>query len=67
MPWLLFFSALAIPTFYAVGFLVHPEANFTQNDFWRFWVVRELLRLRPPGTNEQIENIEQGSRSLSLD
>lgn len=39
MPWLFFFSALAIPAFYAVGLLVHHEANFTANDFWRFWVV----------------------------
>lgn len=39
MPWLFFFSALAIPAFYAVGLLVRHEASFTANDFWRFWVV----------------------------
>jgi nitric oxide reductase subunit B len=39
MPWLFFFSALAIPAFYAVGLLVHADASFTTNDFWRFWVV----------------------------
>ncbi|MEO8906420.1 MAG: cbb3-type cytochrome c oxidase subunit I, partial [Polyangiaceae bacterium] len=39
MPWLFFFSALAIPAFYAVGLLAHPRAHFTTADFWRFWVV----------------------------
>ncbi|HVJ88284.1 MAG TPA: cbb3-type cytochrome c oxidase subunit I, partial [Labilithrix sp.] len=39
MPWLFFFSALGIPAFYAVGLLVRQEASFTENDFWRFWVV----------------------------
>jgi nitric oxide reductase subunit B len=39
MPWLFFFAALAIPTFYAVGLLARPEANFTTTDYWRFWVV----------------------------
>jgi nitric oxide reductase subunit B len=39
MPWLFFYSALAIPAFYAVGLLAQPEANFTTTDFWRFWVV----------------------------
>ncbi|OFZ20257.1 MAG: nitric oxide reductase [Bdellovibrionales bacterium GWB1_55_8] len=39
MPWLFFFSALAIPSFYAVGLLSHPDSSFTVNDFWRFWVV----------------------------
>ena len=39
MPWLFFFSALAIPAFYAVGLLAQPAENFTQTDFWRFWVV----------------------------
>jgi nitric oxide reductase subunit B len=39
MPWLFFFSALAIPAFYAVGLLARPEAHFTTTDFWRFWVV----------------------------
>jgi len=39
LPWVFFYSALSIPAFYAVGLLVTPHANFTQNDFWRFWVV----------------------------
>lgn len=39
MPWLFFFSALAIPAFYAVGLLARPHSNFTITDFWRFWVV----------------------------
>jgi nitric oxide reductase subunit B len=39
MPWLFFFSALALPAFYAVGLLAHPSAHFTSADFWRFWVV----------------------------
>lgn len=39
LPWLFFFSALAIPAFYAVGLLVQKDASFTENDFWRFWVV----------------------------
>ncbi len=39
MPWLFFFSALALPAFYAVGLLAHPGGHFTTTDFWRFWVV----------------------------
>jgi nitric oxide reductase subunit B len=39
LPWIFFYSALSIPAFYAVGLLASPQANFTQNDFWRFWVV----------------------------
>lgn len=39
MPWLFFFSALSIPTFYAVGLLAQPASHFTTTDFWRFWVV----------------------------
>ncbi|MDQ2680220.1 MAG: cbb3-type cytochrome c oxidase subunit I [Candidatus Eremiobacteraeota bacterium] len=39
LPWVFFYSALSIPAFYAVGLFVAPHANFTQNDFWRFWVV----------------------------
>jgi nitric oxide reductase subunit B len=39
MPWLFFFSALSIPTFYAVGLAAHPASHFTSTDFWRFWVV----------------------------
>jgi Cytochrome C and Quinol oxidase polypeptide I len=39
MPWLFFFTALAIPAFYAVGLLARPESHFTTADFWRFWVV----------------------------
>jgi nitric oxide reductase subunit B len=39
MPWLLFYAALAIPAFYAVGLLTSPHKGFVVNDFWRFWVV----------------------------
>ena len=39
MPWMLFYAALAIPTFYAVGLLASPNRGFAVNDFWRFWVV----------------------------
>jgi nitric oxide reductase subunit B len=39
MPWLFFYSALTIPAFYAVGLLAQPQENFTNTDFWRFWVV----------------------------
>ncbi len=39
MPWLFFFSALSIPSFYAVGLLARPTSTFTTTDFWRFWVV----------------------------
>jgi nitric oxide reductase subunit B len=39
MPWLLFYAALAIPSFYAVGLLTNPHRGFVITDFWRFWVV----------------------------
>ncbi len=39
MPWLLFYSALAIPVFYAIGLLASPNKGFVITDFWRFWVV----------------------------
>lgn len=39
MPWLLFYAALAIPAFYAVGLLTGRSKGFVINDFWRFWVV----------------------------
>ncbi len=39
LPWIFFYSALSIPAFYAIGLLATSGANFTQNDFWRFWVV----------------------------
>lgn len=39
MPWLLFYSALALPVFYAVGLLTSPKQGFVVTDFWRFWVV----------------------------
>ncbi|WP_375771659.1 cbb3-type cytochrome c oxidase subunit I [Archangium gephyra] len=39
MPWLFFYSALAIPAFYAVGLLARPGSHFTLTEFWRFWVV----------------------------
>ena len=39
MPWMFFFTALAIPAFYAVGLLTRSESSFTVADFWRFMVV----------------------------
>ncbi len=39
LPWMLFYAALAIPAFYAVGLLVNPRSGFVITDFWRFWVV----------------------------
>ncbi len=39
MPWLFFFSALAIPMFYAVGLLATTDTHLTVAEFWRFWVV----------------------------
>ena len=39
MPWLFFFSGLAIPAFYTVGLLAGSDTHFTVADFWRFWVV----------------------------
>ncbi len=39
MPWLLFYAALSIPLFYAVGLLARPDQAFVLTDFWRFWVV----------------------------
>ncbi|CAM3025478.1 Nitric-oxide reductase large subunit [Prescottella defluvii] len=39
MPWLFFYSALAIPVFYAVGLLAGTETHLSVADFWRFWVV----------------------------
>jgi nitric oxide reductase subunit B len=39
MPWLFFFSALAIPAFYAVGLLAGSESHLSVAEFWRFWVV----------------------------
>jgi len=39
MPWMFFFTALAIPAFYAVGLLASSEDSFTIADFWRFMVV----------------------------
>lgn len=39
MPWLLFYAALAIPAFYAVGLLTTRQQGFVVSDFWRFWVV----------------------------
>jgi nitric oxide reductase subunit B len=39
MPWMLFYAALAIPAFYAVGLFTSPRESFVVNDFWRFWVV----------------------------
>jgi nitric oxide reductase subunit B len=39
MPWVFFFSGLAIPMFYAVGVLAGSDTHLTVADFWRFWVV----------------------------
>jgi nitric oxide reductase subunit B len=39
LPWLLFYAALAIPVFYAVGLLTGSRQGFVISDFWRFWVV----------------------------
>ncbi|HYP46991.1 MAG TPA: cbb3-type cytochrome c oxidase subunit I [Propionibacteriaceae bacterium] len=39
MPWLFFYSALAIPAFYAVGMLARTETHLSVAEFWRFWVV----------------------------
>ena len=39
MPWLFFFSGLAIPMFYAVGLLASSDTHLSVADFWRFWVV----------------------------
>ena len=39
MPWMFFFTALAIPGFYAVGLLTSSDSSFTVADFWRFMVV----------------------------
>ena len=39
MPWLFFYSGLAIPAFYAVGLLAGTETRITVAEFWRFWVV----------------------------
>jgi nitric oxide reductase subunit B len=39
MPYLLLYSALSIPVFYAVGMAFGMRTNFAVMDFWRFWVV----------------------------
>ena len=39
MPWLFFFTGLAIPAFYAVGLLTNADSSYTVADFWRFMVV----------------------------
>jgi nitric oxide reductase subunit B len=39
MPWLFFYSALALPAVYAVGLLTNHADNYTITDFWRFMVV----------------------------
>jgi nitric oxide reductase subunit B len=39
MPWVFFFSALAIPAFYAVGLLARTDTHLSVAEFWRFWVV----------------------------
>jgi nitric oxide reductase subunit B len=39
LPWLFFYTGLAIPAFYAVGLLTSSESDYTVADFWRFMVV----------------------------
>ena len=39
MPWLFIYSAASIPLFYAAGMLFGKTTNFSQIEFWRFWVV----------------------------
>lgn len=39
LPWVFFFTGLAIPTFYAVSLLAGSETHFSVADFWRFWMV----------------------------
>ena len=39
LPWLFFYTGLAIPAFYAVGLLTSSESSFVVADFWRFMVV----------------------------
>jgi nitric oxide reductase subunit B len=39
LPWLFFYTGLAIPAFYAVGLLTSSESTYTVADFWRFMVV----------------------------
>jgi len=39
MPWVFFYTALAIPAFYAVGLMTSSDSSFTIADFWRFMVV----------------------------
>ncbi len=39
LPYLLLYSALSIPVFYAVGMVFGRNVNFAVMDFWRFWVV----------------------------
>ena len=39
LPWLFFYSGLAIPAFYAVGELAGTQTHITVAEFWRFWVV----------------------------
>lgn len=39
LPWMFFFTGLAIPTFYAASLLAGSETHFSVADFWRFWMV----------------------------
>jgi nitric oxide reductase subunit B len=39
LPWLFFYTGLAIPAFYAVGLLTSADSSYTVADFWRFMVV----------------------------
>lgn len=39
LPFLLLYSSLSIPAFYAVGMMFGKQSDFAVVDFWRFWVV----------------------------
>jgi nitric oxide reductase subunit B len=39
LPYVLLYSALSIPVFYAAGMVIGKGSNFAVMDFWRFWVV----------------------------
>ncbi|MHB1463012.1 MAG: nitric-oxide reductase large subunit [Armatimonadota bacterium] len=39
LPYLLLYSAISIPAFYAVGMIFGKVTHFAVMDFWRFWVV----------------------------
>ena len=39
LPYILLYSAVSIPLFYAAGMMFGKNSNFAVMDFWRFWVV----------------------------